>query len=508
MGPSKLMREIKKDHWLEKDEEGRFCYMYYFSQLYSANLKPLLPYSFGTVVMHEKMGQGSWGYNISKLSKLTNLMLSKGIKNKTYLNKFKTAWKTKYSKFNKVMAAVGKVDLRFVEVDELLKLLKQLNKAYIDSLKVLIFADGFDLMIPTILTEKLSDYDIDSEDIDLLISSNDLTFSQNEEFDLLTLAKKIRDDKKDKKLGIYRSFDDAWNSSDSLEKYLSVLKKHQQKFFWYSSTYGTVVEEGHDHFFLRLKDLINTKDIVMEMKLISSYTKDIKDNKKDVFKKYKFDKDTKALFDVLSTIDGFSNLRRECSLRANCYIKRIMKELSKRVKIRFELIEYCTPDELETLTSQRTLEKKLKKRIKEIFAVFKESKKTDVYVGATAKHLQSSLEYAISKEQKEVKGVIIVKGFSQGVVKKITYPKDLLKVNDGDIVISRNAQIDLESVIDRVSAIITDEGNYTDNVAILARDNNVPCILGTHVATKILRDNDEVVVDADKGVIKKVKKLH
>jgi phosphohistidine swiveling domain-containing protein len=506
MAPGKLMREIKKGHWFEKSEEGRFTYMYYFSQLYCSNLKPVFPSSFGYVLMHEKMGVGNWGFSIDGLSKFSSFVIKKAMKSKGYLNKLLNDWSKKSNKFNKELEKMDAIDLRFVSDEELVGILKRLNKAYIEQLTDFIFTDAVEFKQHDILKEKLGKYNISQEELDLLLLPNDLTYQQNEELELLKLAKKIKDDRKDKKLGIYRSFGDAWNSSDNLEKYLTILKKHQKKYFWYAGTFGNVLEQDNDHFFLRLKDIINNKDINHEIKRIITIPNERAKKQRTIIKTYKLDKEAKRLFEVFSTVAMFANLRRENSLKANCYIKNLSKEIGKRVRIRYELLEYCTDEELEEVIKTPVLEKKLKKRIKEVFGVFKEGKKPEIFVGATAKHLQAALEYSVSKDHKEIKGVIICKGFSQGSVKKVYHPKDLAKIKEGDIVVAKTAQVELEPVIDKVSAIVTDEGNYTDNVALLARDKNKPCIVGTHVATKLLRDNDTIIVDADKGTIRKIKK--
>ncbi len=56
----------------------------------------------------------------------------------------------------------------------------------------------------------------------------------------------------------------------------------------------------------------------------------------------------------------------------------------------------------------------------------------------------------------------------------------------------------------KVKAIITDEGGVTAHAAILARELKIPCIVGTKIATKVLRDGDLVEVDAEGGVVKKI----
>jgi len=57
----------------------------------------------------------------------------------------------------------------------------------------------------------------------------------------------------------------------------------------------------------------------------------------------------------------------------------------------------------------------------------------------------------------------------------------------------------------KAKAIITDEGGVTCHAAITARELKIPCIIGTKIATKVLKDGDRVEVDAEKGLVRKVK---
>ena len=51
-------------------------------------------------------------------------------------------------------------------------------------------------------------------------------------------------------------------------------------------------------------------------------------------------------------------------------------------------------------------------------------------------------------------------------------------------------------------AIITDDGGLTNHAAIIARELKKPCIIGTKIATSVLHDGDLVEVDANKGIVK------
>lgn len=55
--------------------------------------------------------------------------------------------------------------------------------------------------------------------------------------------------------------------------------------------------------------------------------------------------------------------------------------------------------------------------------------------------------------------------------------------------------------MEKAAAFITDEGGVTCHAAIIAREMKKPCVIGTKIATKLLKDNDTVKVDANKGII-------
>ncbi|MCK5452259.1 MAG: pyruvate, water dikinase, partial [Candidatus Aenigmarchaeota archaeon] len=55
--------------------------------------------------------------------------------------------------------------------------------------------------------------------------------------------------------------------------------------------------------------------------------------------------------------------------------------------------------------------------------------------------------------------------------------------------------------------IVTDEGGALSHAAIVSREMGIPCIVGTGMATRALKNGDIISVDANRGVVKKLKKL-
>jgi pyruvate,water dikinase len=49
-------------------------------------------------------------------------------------------------------------------------------------------------------------------------------------------------------------------------------------------------------------------------------------------------------------------------------------------------------------------------------------------------------------------------------------------------------------------------GGITCHAAIVSRELNIPCVIGTKIATRVLKDGDLVEVDAEKGIVRLLKK--
>lgn len=125
----------------------------------------------------------------------------------------------------------------------------------------------------------------------------------------------------------------------------------------------------------------------------------------------------------------------------------------------------------------------------------------------TGKLLQDKFKIYTEEEIsniQEIKGMIAYKGIVQGKAKIILDKKELLHVQDGDILISNETTPEFIVAIKKASAIVTNLGGITSHAAIVAREMNKPCITGTKIATKIFKDGDMVEVDANTGIVRKI----
>ena len=77
----------------------------------------------------------------------------------------------------------------------------------------------------------------------------------------------------------------------------------------------------------------------------------------------------------------------------------------------------------------------------------------------------------------------------------------LSKFSDGDILVAIGTHRDMVSVMERSSAIVTEEGGLTSHAAIVGLHLDKPTIVGAKNATSILKDGDIVTIDVLTGQI-------
>jgi phosphoenolpyruvate synthase/pyruvate phosphate dikinase len=101
-----------------------------------------------------------------------------------------------------------------------------------------------------------------------------------------------------------------------------------------------------------------------------------------------------------------------------------------------------------------------------------------------------------------IKGQVGNKGSAKGIVKIVKSSDEFGKFKEAEILVTGMTRPEFVPLMRIAKAIITDEGGITCHAAIVSRELNVPCVIGTKVATRLLNDGDLVEVDADNGIIK------
>jgi len=97
-------------------------------------------------------------------------------------------------------------------------------------------------------------------------------------------------------------------------------------------------------------------------------------------------------------------------------------------------------------------------------------------------------------------GVAASPGIAVGPV-KIINASQIDKLKNGDVLVAEMTTPDFVPAMKRATAIVTDRGGRTAHAAIVSRELGIPCVVGTGVATKTLRDGQEITVDGSGGEV-------
>jgi len=100
-----------------------------------------------------------------------------------------------------------------------------------------------------------------------------------------------------------------------------------------------------------------------------------------------------------------------------------------------------------------------------------------------------------------LRGLSASPGMATGKVKLALTAGALEAVGKGDVLVTRMTTPDFVPAMMKTAAIVTDEGGMTSHAAIVSRELGVPCVVGTGVATKILKDGATVTVDGYNGLV-------
>lgn len=100
-----------------------------------------------------------------------------------------------------------------------------------------------------------------------------------------------------------------------------------------------------------------------------------------------------------------------------------------------------------------------------------------------------------------VVGVGASAGIAEGRVRIVLDAAADIDIDDGDVLVCPTTDPSWVSLMMLASALVIDMGAAVSHGAIVARELGVPCVIGTGVGTRALRDGDLVRVDGSTGLV-------
>ncbi len=107
-------------------------------------------------------------------------------------------------------------------------------------------------------------------------------------------------------------------------------------------------------------------------------------------------------------------------------------------------------------------------------------------------------------DAEQLNGIPVYLGRVKGRAFVIMHSDRINKMKKGRVLVCPMTNPDYMPAINKAKAIVTDEGGILCHAAIVSREFKIPCIIGTKAATKAFKDGDELEVDANKGIVRRI----
>lgn len=100
-----------------------------------------------------------------------------------------------------------------------------------------------------------------------------------------------------------------------------------------------------------------------------------------------------------------------------------------------------------------------------------------------------------------LKGIKASPGIVKGKILKIETPNKPVKSKPGYIIVTTFTTPVISLALSEAAGIICEKGGLTSHAAIVAREFNIPCVVGVKNALKLLKNYQVIILNANKGFI-------
>lgn len=444
-----------------------------------------------------------------------NYALNKTKKDPQFIEKLLKKFKKELPRLRRIDKKIKEADLDQVSDKGIYEFL---NK-YIETYKeVYPWSEPFAFWLSQPLTDYLEGYLRDilktryqeklfGEYFEILITPPEMAFTTREEKALLEIALEISKNTQLRNVFVNKSTKQIIKELNNHNKINKMLDKHTNDFTWVPFDYGNPSWDK-EYFVETIAEMFKMGlNIVERYKALNDFYKDIIQKQKGIFTELGIDRKHQKLFRALQIATHTIDYKKETLTQSHFAVQKLMDEIQKRLRLtRKQTMRLTLEDIRNAFVNKESVDKKiLDERYKLTVDLVYDNKSKYMWGKDATKFLrEQGLTKKKIKESKETKGICASGGKTIGSAKIIKSPKEFKKMKNGDVLVTYMTTPEYVPVMRKASAIVTNEGGLTCHAAIVSREMNIPCIVGTKNATGIFKDGDKLEIRANHGVARKI----
>lgn len=435
-------------------------------------MKKYLGFGYRHFLFRYHDGYGEMAYDPQDLKRVWRIVKRKLQADPNYLKKVKALYFKNLRRYEGFIKKVSADKLAKLSEDALIKIFQALVLAEVDSVGVAHIIDAIGMEIEDEFKARLKkelparEAPRFNEIFSRLITPSQSSFVNQEEKELLAIKGGIKNK--------------------------AALERHAAKYFWLQNSYCGPK-------YLRAADF--------RQKLIS-----LRREKRPAIKasplNFKLSPELEQSREIIDYCAVWQDERKVLIFKNIHYLGLVVEEISQRLASQPEYFYYLGLNEIAKIKSLADLSGKIKilqERRAGCLLIIKGLSVRLISGSSYSKLLPG--RRSLIKDQKtnsglEIHGTVANMGTVQGRVRIIKYLKDLKDFQAGDVLVASMTRPEYMSAIKKAAAIVTDEGGITCHAAIIARELNIPTVIGTKLATQVLHNGQMVEVRANHGLIR------
>ncbi|MFA6322685.1 MAG: PEP-utilizing enzyme [Candidatus Buchananbacteria bacterium] len=437
-------------------------------------MKRELGYGYRSFLLYFKGGYSEMNYEAKDLESIWQIINKKLGQDKKYLLKIKNKYNKTFSTHKNFYLKLNWSKIKNLSDDELVRIFNRCVTAQIDSCGTAHLLDAVSIegekIFRELLFKSLNNQEKFNKYFPILIMPSKPAFVALQEIDLGKIKNEIK------------------------SKQGELLNKHYKKYFWFQNSYAGSADLSLEYFQESLRDLKIKKSVKAA-------------NKKKLIKVLKLNSEIRNLIGLIDFCMVWQDERKANILMAISYLSYVLQEISQRLNIDLKSLVCFSANEakaIKSLNDFKQSEKILKTRRAGVYFLVERGQEK-IIQGQKIKVFSAKYKKIfnpIVQNKNRITGFIANGGTAIGRVKICNKISDLSKFKLGDVLVTSMTRPEFLPAIKKASAIITDEGGITSHAAIIAREFNIPAVIGTKIGTKIFKDGMLVEVRANHGAIK------
>ncbi len=334
------------------------------------------------------------------------------------------------------------------------------------------------------------------------------SFAQLEEKSLLEIGVKIQENEKAWNFFLQSAPKEIEeNLSQNFPEINSLLEKHVYEFQWLPFMYiGPAWSKKY--FIETLHGIVRQNpDIKTLITRIEKNKKNLIERQKELFKHIGVHGKHEKLLRIAQDMVYTKALRKDALYFGMFVVDKILRELCKRKNLSLKQSQWLYPYEIVDILLGKIESNPSELNARHKYHVlYLHHENVKMLVGKEAKEFMAGIKMESTNidsfKEKNLLGDCACPGIVRGVVKIIESPADMVKMNEGNILVAHATNPDVVPAMKKAGAIVTDLGGITCHAAIVSRELGKPCVIGTKHATKVLKDGMTVEVDATHAIVR------